>query len=130
MCWINIILNGFGISLGFLIAAYDRIGSLVDWPSLVELEVFESDVQILYMTLGIFVWGAQAAMLIDMLRNRKNRIRGLVLTTGADIALTYLETLALPNDPFNSWSMLITFLQSAILWMYFCRKSVYEYLNG
>ena len=49
--------------MGFLIAAYDRIGRLVDWPSLVELEVFESDVQILYMTLGIFVWGAQAAML-------------------------------------------------------------------
>ena len=130
MCWINIILNGFGISFGFLIAAYDRIGRLVDWPSLVELEVFESDVQILYMTLGIFVWGAQAAMLVDMLRNRKNRIRGLVLTTGADIALTYLETLALPNDPFNSWSILITFLLSAILLMYFCRKSVYEYLNG
>lgn len=130
MCWINIILNGFGISFGFALAAYDRIGRLANWPSLVELKIIENEVQLFYWTLGIFVYGAQAVMLVDMLRNRKNRIRGLVLTTSADIALIYLETLALPDDPFNIWSVLITLLLGAIPLIYFCRKSVYDYLNG
>lgn len=130
MCWLGLILDGIGIFFAFFAAVYERIGRLAKWPSLIELEIFQSDVQILYLLIGGFVCAAQAAMLVDMLRKRINRIRGLMATILATIALSYLDTLAIPEDPFNAWAMLIEFLLAAIPIIYFCRKPVYDYLNG
>ncbi|WP_254961622.1 hypothetical protein [Cyanobium sp. BA5m-10] len=130
MCWLGLMLNGFGIVFALFVAVYERIDSLVKWPSLIELEIFQSDAQIMYLLIGGFVCAAQAAILVDLLRRRINRIRGLVVTILAAVALAYLDTLAVPEDPFNPWSMLIELLLAAIPIVYFCRKSVYDYLDG
>ena len=130
MCWLGLILDGLGIVFALITAIYERIATLAKWPSLIELEIVQSDAQIMYLLIGGFVCGAQAAMLVEMLHRRINRIRGLVITILATVALAYLDTLAIPEDPFNAWAMLVEFLLAAIPLAYFCRKPVYDYLNG
>jgi len=130
MCWLGLILNGLYTVFALITAIYERIATLAKWPSLIELEIFQSDAQIPYIIIGGFVCGAQVAMLVDMLHRRINRIRGLVIAILATVALTYLDTLSIPEDPFNAWAMLIEFLLAAIPLAYFCRKSVYDYLKG
>lgn len=130
MCWLGLISNGIGMFFALLAAVYERISSVVKWPSLIELGIFQTEAQGLYLVIGGFVCAAQAAILLDMLQRRINRIRGLMVTILATVALAYLETLATPDDPLNAWAMLIEFLLAAIPAVYFCRIPVYDYLDG
>lgn len=130
MCWLGIILNGFALVFCLIVVAYQVVYIFASIPSLVALGLFESDAAMALSFPRIFINGAQLLFLCRMLFCRENRIRGLLITFGADILISFLEALASPANYLpNAIAIILVFALYAIPVLYFCRKPVYEYLD-
>jgi len=132
MCWLGIILSGLGGTFSFLVVLWqyylhDKF-KLV--PSLVELEILNSEAEFILYCLWFFVYLAQLGYLAEMLKNRTNKIRPMLRMFAADFALTLISCTFTPNDfSLNLFSIIFAIIFIAIPIAFFCRQPVYDYLE-
>lgn len=132
MCWLGIILSSIGIIYSIFVVIWQGLlhGKLNIAPSLVTLGIIGSDAETFYESILFFVYMFQCAFLCEMLQKRLNRIRGLLTTFAADIAINYLELQPWQGEVLESnLILLFIVLLYVVPTIYFCRQPIYAYLN-
>ena len=132
MCWLGIALNILAIIYSIFVVMWQGIfyHSLKILPSLISLDVIQSDLEILSESILCVTAIFQLFCLFQMLRERQNCIDKILYTFGIEILVT-LKVLQYSNLDFatNVMTIILITIAYGIPTIYFCRQPVYSYLE-
>ena len=132
MCWLGIALNILAIIYSIFVVMWQGIfyHSLKILPSLISLDVIQSDLEILSESILCVTAIFQLFCLFQMLRERQNCIDKILYTFGIEI-LVNLKVLQYSNLDFatNVMTIILIIIAYGIPTIYFCRQPVYSYLE-
>ena len=132
MCWLGIALNILAIIYSIFVVMWQGIfyHSLKILPSLISLDVIQSDLEILSESILCVTAIFQLFCLFQMLRERQNCIDKILYTFGIEI-LVELKVLQYSNLDFatNVMTIILITIAYGIPTIYFCRQPVYSYLE-
>ena len=132
MCWLGIALNILAIIYSIFVVTWQGIfyHSLKILPSLISLDVIQSDLEMLSETILCVTAIFQLFCLFQMLRERRNYIDKMLYTFGIEILVT-LKVLQYSNLDLatNVMTIIIITIAYGIPTIYFCRQPVYSYFE-
>jgi len=132
MCWLGMALNILEIIYSTFVVTWQGIfyHSLKILPSLISLDVIQSDLEILFESILIVTSIFQLFCLFQMLRERRNYINKMLSTFSIEIliGLRYVQHSGL-DIATNVATILLIALLYGIPTIYFLRQPVYSYLD-
>ena len=131
MCWLGLILNGFGILASSAILLYGIFYEYLDLPSPEDIGLYGPNMDLKIYFFMIIASGYQIKALASMLWERKNEIRALLAAVFATLVLQLVDAIFGGGSQGEQFVAIgIALVLAVIPLSYFTRPSVYEYLRS
>ena len=129
MCWLGIGLHILGFTYSIFIIIWRGIfyHILKILPSLISLDIIESDLEIVQSMVLCVTSIFQLFYLFQMLKERRNYIDKLLYMFGFE--MLYIKMVSLGDLPTSVGAIMLMVIYYGIPIIYFCRQPVYSFLN-